>query len=231
MKTIKLILLAAIMAAFLSVPVMVYGAEGDYTGVHWNTDGQTATPYGTTTDGTNIWVIDNSNTFVYKYTMAGAYTGFTFVVSGQEAFTRGITTDGTFIWIVGLTDDVHRFHMNGTYIDQFDQTPANDFSSGITTDGTYLWIVDGDEDEVYKYRTDGTFITPQIPFEPQAAVEKPQVRFAEDILVSGPTKPETKSKKRKKKGTKSEGKAQDGIRLKKQRRESETPIDDDEEEY
>ncbi|GAG62015.1 unnamed protein product, partial [marine sediment metagenome] len=64
--------------------------------------------------------------------------------------------------------------------------------------------------------TDGTFIPPQVPFEPQAAAEKPQVRFAEDILVPGPTKPETKSKKRKKKGTKGEGRAEDGIRLKKQ---------------
>jgi len=76
--------------------------------------------------------------------------------------------------------------------------------------------------------TDGTFIPPQIPVKPQSAVEKPQVRFAEDILVSGPTKPETRSKK-KKKGTKDERRAEDGIRLKKQRRESETPIEEDEE--
>jgi N utilization substance protein A len=77
--------------------------------------------------------------------------------------------------------------------------------------------------------TDGTFIPPQIPFEPQAAVEKPQVRFAEDILVPEPTKPETKSKKRKGKDTKGKGRAEDGIRLKKQRREPEIPIDEDEE--
>jgi len=77
--------------------------------------------------------------------------------------------------------------------------------------------------------TDGTLIPPQIPVEPQAAVEKPQVRFAEDILISGPPKPETKSKKRKRKGTKDRGRAEDGIRLKKQRREPEIPIDEDEE--
>jgi len=76
--------------------------------------------------------------------------------------------------------------------------------------------------------TDGTSIPPQIPFEPQAAVEKPQVRFAEDILVPGLTKPETTSRKRKKKGTKDRGRAEDGIRLKKQRREPEIPIDEDE---
>jgi len=78
--------------------------------------------------------------------------------------------------------------------------------------------------------TDGTLIPPQIPVEPQAAVEKPQVRFAEDILVSGPPKPETKSKKRKRKGTKGERRAEDGIKLKKQRREPEIPIDEDEDE-
>ncbi len=77
--------------------------------------------------------------------------------------------------------------------------------------------------------TDGAFIPPQVPFEPQAIVKKPQVRFAEDILVSGPTKPETKSKKRKKKGTQDRGKGEDGIRLKKQRREPEISIDEDEE--
>ena len=79
--------------------------------------------------------------------------------------------------------------------------------------------------------TDGTLILPQIPFEPQAAVEKPQVRFAEDILVPGPTKPEARSKKRKKKGTKGGGRAEDGIKLKKQRREPEIPVDEEEEEY
>jgi len=78
--------------------------------------------------------------------------------------------------------------------------------------------------------TDGTLIPPQIPVEPQAAVEKPRVRFAEDILVSGPPKPETKSKKRKRKGTKGERRAEDGIKLKKQRREPEIPIDEDEDE-
>jgi len=77
--------------------------------------------------------------------------------------------------------------------------------------------------------TDGTFIPPQIPVKPQPAVEKPQVRFAEDILLPAPTKPETKSKKRKRKDTKGKGRAEDGIRLKKQRREPEIPVDEDEE--
>lgn len=74
----------------------------------------------------------------------------------------------------------------------------------------------------------------EVPFEPpepQAAIEKPQIRFAEDILVSVPAKPEAKSKKRKKKGTQGKKTADDGIRLKKLRRESEIDVDIGDEEY
>jgi N utilization substance protein A len=70
-----------------------------------------------------------------------------------------------------------------------------------------------------------------VPFEPlksQAAIEKPQLRFAEDILVSVPTKPEAKSKKRKKKSNQGKKGADDGIRLRKLRRESDIDIGDEE---
>jgi len=79
--------------------------------------------------------------------------------------------------------------------------------------------------------TDDTFIPPQVPLESQAVVGKPRLRFAEDILVSVPPKPETKSRKGKKKGTKDRQRAEDGIKLKRQQREREIPIDEDEEEF
>ena len=69
------------------------------------------------------------------------------------------------------------------------------------------------------------------PFEPQAAIEKPRLRFAEDILVSVPTKPEAKSKKRKKKGIQGKKSADDGVRLRKLCRGSEIDIDTGDEEY
>jgi len=73
-----------------------------------------------------------------------------------------------------------------------------------------------------------------VPFEPlesQVAVKKPQLRFAEDILVPVPTKPEAKSKKRKKKDNQGKKSADDGIRLRKLRRESEIDIGIGDEEY
>jgi N utilization substance protein A len=74
---------------------------------------------------------------------------------------------------------------------------------------------------------DTTFIPPGVPFKPQVTVGKPKIRFAEDILISAPTKPEAKSKKRKKKGTQGREGAEDGIRLKRTRRVPE--VADDEE--
>jgi N utilization substance protein A len=64
--------------------------------------------------------------------------------------------------------------------------------------------------------------------EPQATPDKSQLRFAEDIWTSAPTKPEAQPKKRKKKGTQTRKSAEDGIRLKKQRREAEIPLDEEE---
>jgi len=73
-----------------------------------------------------------------------------------------------------------------------------------------------------------------VPFKPvesPAVVEKSQIRFAEDILVSLPTKPEAISKKRKKKGSQGKRGADDSIRLRKLRRETEIDINTGEEEY
>jgi N utilization substance protein A len=65
-----------------------------------------------------------------------------------------------------------------------------------------------------------------VSFEPKLTEEKPKLRFAEDILVSAPTKPGVKSKKKKK--STQDRVAEDGVRLKKRRRESEIPMGDEE---
>ena len=65
---------------------------------------------------------------------------------------------------------------------------------------------------------DTTFAPSGVPFEPQVTVDKPQLRFAEDILVSKPTKPGAKPRKRKKKGAQGRESAEDGIKLRKMRR-------------
>jgi len=76
-------------------------------------------------------------------------------------------------------------------------------------------------------------IAPSVPFEPQVTAKRQELRFAEDILVSAPPKPEAKSKKKKKKGAQAKGKDEDGIRLKKVRRQEVSLEDEgeDEDEY
>jgi len=76
---------------------------------------------------------------------------------------------------------------------------------------------------------DTTLIPPEPFLKPQATLEKPQIRFAEDVLVSGPTKPVAKSRMKKKKGAPERG-ADDGVRLRKRRQKSEI-FDEGEEEY
>ena len=74
---------------------------------------------------------------------------------------------------------------------------------------------------------DTEFIPPQVSLEPEVAEEKAKVRFAEDILAPGPTKPVPKSRK-KKKGAPARAEPAEGIKRRKQRREPEIPLDEEE---
>jgi N utilization substance protein A len=75
---------------------------------------------------------------------------------------------------------------------------------------------------------DTAFTPPKVPFEAQVPADKPQIRFAEDILAPRPPKPEAKSRKKKKKGTQRRESGEDDIRLRKARRVTEIPTDDEE---
>jgi len=76
---------------------------------------------------------------------------------------------------------------------------------------------------------DTELVPPETILKPpvKAEAEAPQLRFAEDVLVSGPTKPVAKSRKKKK--SVHERSADDGIKLRKRRQKTE--VFDEEEEY
>ena len=65
---------------------------------------------------------------------------------------------------------------------------------------------------------DSTFIPEEVYLGEQKTKEKPQLRFAEEILVAGPSKTETKSRKKKKKGTRGKESDEDSVRATKLRR-------------
>ncbi|MFC2045244.1 transcription termination factor NusA [Chloroflexota bacterium] len=74
---------------------------------------------------------------------------------------------------------------------------------------------------------DSEFITEVAP-EPEVTDDKPQIRFAEDILAPRPTKAQAKTRKVKKKGAQGKSTAEDNVRTKRVRRESEVVADDEE---
>jgi len=74
-----------------------------------------------------------------------------------------------------------------------------------------------------------TLVPPPVPFKPNVTKGAAKLRFAEDILVPAPVKPETKKKKRTKRGSPCKSKPEDGIRLKKRRRKPDIIIDEEEE--
>ncbi len=75
---------------------------------------------------------------------------------------------------------------------------------------------------------DASPVSPPVSFEPPTA-DKPQLRFAEDILTLAPTKPQTKVKKKKKKGPLGREVEEERAKGRKPRREREMFIEDEEE--
>ncbi len=75
---------------------------------------------------------------------------------------------------------------------------------------------------------DTTLISPRASLKPKVTVDKPEIRFAEDILISGPLKLGAKVKKKKKKGTAEKKSVEDGIKRKKRRLEPEISVEDEE---
>jgi len=73
------------------------------------------------------------------------------------------------------------------------------------------------------------FAEPPVFFQPQVTEEKTEIRFAEDILGPKPDKPGDKAKKKKKKVASAREGAEDGIRIKRKRRD--TDVSDEAEEY
>ncbi len=75
-----------------------------------------------------------------------------------------------------------------------------------------------------------TSIPKEVSFGQKTTKGKPELRFAEEILVATPSKPETKQRKKKKKSTRSKGGTEEGIKVAKPRRKKEV-IEEEDEEY
>lgn len=140
--------------------VFVYNSSGVRLG-SWKTIGIDK-PEGITTNGTDIWIVDQEKDLVYFF--AGAATRrsgsktptSTFALAASNRNPTDLVTDGTHIWVVNnsTTDRVFRYSKAGVLEGSWSIDSRNSSPTGITIDPnelTSLWIVDSSSDSVYRY--------------------------------------------------------------------------------
>src|SRR5207247_8122537 len=132
--------------------VFVYAADGSLRG-SWDAKGINQ-PQDITTDGSDIWIVDNAKEGVYRYANAAGRTSGSqspstgFALDSQNHHPSGIVTDGTTLWVTddyNHTDNVFVYNRAGRKLGAWLLDRANDAPSGITLTppgGTSPWVVD-----------------------------------------------------------------------------------------
>ena len=110
-------------------------------------------------DGTTLWVTDNTGTlFAYNLETKARTEDKDFdVYHTADVIPEGIWSDGETMWISDFVKDkLYAFDLESRA-----RQTANDFNTladagndvplGIWSDGTTMWVVDGDDDKLYAY--------------------------------------------------------------------------------
>ena len=116
---------------------------------------------GIATDGTDIWIVDDTHDTVFSYAGgAGFLSGdheasASFALDASNTRPTGITTDGDTLWVSDKgADAVFVYDVAGMLLGSWELDRANGGSSGITLNpsgGDDLWVVDRGDDVVYHY--------------------------------------------------------------------------------
>ena len=117
---------------------------------------------GIATNGTDIWLVDNKQDKVYKYTGAASRlsgsqnAASSFNLNSSNSNAKGIVTDGTSLWVVNdaTTNKVFKYTLSGSLLGSWTIDAANASPTGITINPTNvsdIWIVDNGTDKVYQY--------------------------------------------------------------------------------
>jgi sugar lactone lactonase YvrE len=149
--------------------VYIYDNHGVLQG-SWTAGGlpPNAAVEGIATNGTDIWLLANSNSKdkVFKYLggpNAGANRRFgsqsaasSFKLANGNTTPKDIVTDGASIWIVddGTTDKVFKYTVAGSSLGSWSIDPANSHPTGLTINPANvsdIWIVDNGTRKVYQY--------------------------------------------------------------------------------
>lgn len=140
--------------------VYVYDVDGKLLG-SWVANGLT-TPEDITTNGTDIWIVDDGSNKVFRFAGAASRTSgsqnatSSFVLNGANSDAKGIVTNGTHLWVVndGTIDKVFKYNLSGTLQGSWTIDSNNGSPTGITIDPAnvnHIWIVDSADAAVYRY--------------------------------------------------------------------------------
>ncbi len=123
----------------------------------------TAQVEGITTNGIDVWLVDNKLDKVYKYAGAASLlsgsqsAASSFNLNSNNSSPKDLVTDGASIWVVNdsTTDKVFKYSLNGSLIGSWTiSTPLASSPTGITLNPaspSELWIVDKGTAIVYQY--------------------------------------------------------------------------------
>ena len=140
--------------------VYVYDTTGTTLLGSWEAEGLDD-PEGITTDGTDIWIVDQDDDRVYHYADAALrlsgeqdYDSY-FDLASANSKPTGITTDGTTFWVSDRSDDmVYVYDASGNLQGSWGLDSENEGASGLTINpsgGDDLWVVDRYEDAIFFY--------------------------------------------------------------------------------
>ena len=116
-------------------------------------------PRGVWSDGSTMWVADESANKVYAYRMSDgthdAARDITLATVNERP--NGIWSDGTTMWVAdAINEKLYAYTLVGGARDagrDFDTLGAagNGNPQGLWSDGTTMWVADDDTDKVYAY--------------------------------------------------------------------------------
>lgn len=188
--------------------IYVYNTSGGLLG-SWAAGGLNpqAQLEGIATNGTDIWLVDNKQDKVFKYTgaanrLSGSLNAASsFSLNSANSNPKDIVTDGTSLWVVNdsTTDKVFKYTVAGALLGSWTIDAANASPTGITLDPSnvaHLWIVDNGTDKVYQYdnaatRTSGsqsssaTFALAAGNTNPQGIADPPAAQASPVLLKRG----------------------------------------------
>ena len=105
------------------------------------------TPYGITTDGTNLYVTDIGNHAIRKVVLATGEVS-TVESSGYFAGPSGITTDGVQLYVTDQTNNTISVVLATGEIRQLAADASFSTPAGITSDGTNLYVTDWSDNTI-----------------------------------------------------------------------------------